>query len=102
MSEDEYDTEVAPKLKEIAEFCGGKGSTFLAYCEFGDGEVGRTQIAPDGLSASAHLAYLAMQARGNVDALIREIVRLHMSGKRDASHSAFLAQFINPISGVVE
>jgi hypothetical protein len=39
-----YDTEIAPKLLEIAKICEANGIPFLALVEWAPGNIGRTEL----------------------------------------------------------
>jgi len=44
MNEKIYDTEIAPKLKEVGELCVKYGIPFLAVTEYAPGEIGETRF----------------------------------------------------------
>ena len=70
-----YDTIVAPELLKLANLCKDNGVGFVAMVQFGDTAHGRTASLPEGSSFAIILAEAAMQAQGNVDALMIAVSR---------------------------
>lgn len=95
MSEQIYDTEIAPKLLELARICEEHGMGFVAMCEFAPGETGRTE-APMPVNASAGLLITTYAARchNNADLLIQAIIDL---AKERGHTSLFLSQLGVPM-----
>ena len=68
-SEQSYDDEIAPKLREVVERCKQLGIHMVAHVEWVDGGSGITQYVPDGASVQLRMTQLAAHAHGNFDSL---------------------------------
>lgn len=70
-----YDSEIAPKLRELCEACKARGLSFLAVVEYAPGEHGRTFWRSDsagiGMVMSQHCAATAPNIDGYVIGLAR-------------------------------
>lgn len=78
MSEQIYDEQIAPLLKQAADICTRHGLSLAAACEYAPGDTGLTFTGPVDKSttgATMYLADLAVRARGNVDALMLAVMR---------------------------
>lgn len=96
-TEQQYDEIVAPLLNEAAKKAGELGMSLVARCEWSPGEAGLTRIGDPMSSVAQAMAWWAVHARGNFDA-----VGLEMLKKFDCSASIFLAghnQHVAPASG---
>lgn len=74
-NEEYYDTNIAPKLAEIAQDCENNGMSLIAFCEFNKGEIGDTITIQQGSHFSTRLVHMAVQSKGNVDSLIWGIMK---------------------------
>jgi hypothetical protein len=71
MTEQEYDTLIEPKLKELAEHVMQLGGSLVARVEWAPGEAGITHAGVTNASGAAQrLAYIAALCRGNLDHLV--------------------------------
>lgn len=68
-TEQEYDKQIAPLLKDVAEKCDKLGMTMIARIEWQKGEAGITQIGRDKMGMEQLLTTYAAHARGNFDLL---------------------------------
>src|SRR6185437_15413192 len=75
MSEKRYDDIIAPRLKDVADFCRESGLPFVAVVEYEPDSFGQTVAAltPDRIAMT--MVHLAAQAKGNIDALVISLVR---------------------------
>lgn len=78
-TEKEYDEEIAPMLKAVAERCAALGMPIVARVEF-DGEDGEkacgiTQIGNDDATVAQRLCHIAAHVGGNFDALAMECIK---------------------------
>ena len=87
MSEELYDREIAPKLKEISEACQRAGLPFVALCEYEPGHEGRTEFMPLSASMAMHITAFAARCGNNVDALFIAISRFCAKHEIDTSGS---------------
>jgi hypothetical protein len=65
-----YDTEIAPKLRELAYKCGQQGLNLLCLVEYEPGKIGETRILPAPTSFKMELPVMAAAANGNIDAFL--------------------------------
>jgi hypothetical protein len=90
-TEKEYDDEIAPLLKAVAERCQELGMAFVARVEFdGDDGVkscGVTQVGNDDSSVAQRMAQMAAHCGGNFDAL-----GIEMRKRFDCSSSILLSR----------
>lgn len=70
MSEQFYDDEIAPVLRELSAKCVAKGIPFLAVVEYEPDCIGRTEFLPPVATIGMLMAVWAARAKGNADALI--------------------------------
>ena len=82
-----YDQELAPALMAVARKCEASGMSFVAYCEYAEGENGLTAAMNAKASAAFRIALYAAQAGGNVDSLIAALVK---DGKENGHNSIYL------------
>ena len=75
MTEQFYDDEIAPKLKELCDACKQKGVPFLALVEYDPGSVGRTEFTPASAGIGQRIATWAARANGNIDSLMIAVQR---------------------------
>lgn len=75
MSEEFYDSEIAPMLAELGAKCEAKGIPFLALVEYDSGKVARTEFIPTSAGIGQRIATWAARADGNVDTLMLAIQR---------------------------
>jgi hypothetical protein len=75
MSETFYDKEIAPDLLRLAKLCETNGMSFLAQVEFARDEVADTCTIVKGAGVKTRMVYMAIRARGNVDALAMSLMR---------------------------
>lgn len=75
MSEEFYDTEVAPVLLELAKACEARGVPFLALVEYAPNKPARTEFLPTTAGIEQRLATWAARADGNIDALMLTVQR---------------------------
>lgn len=96
MKEKEYDDEIAPKLRSLAEQVSAAGGRLVFYVEFEgeDGEPvqGTFAVARD-TTPSWQLTYMAAKSKGNLDALNLGLLRGHREGKLDLSQTITLKMF---------
>jgi hypothetical protein len=85
-TEQQYDEIVAPLLNEAAKLAGELGMSLVARCEWAPGEAGLTRVGDPKSSVAQAMAWWAVHARGNFDA-----VGLEMLKEFDCSASIFLA-----------
>lgn len=94
-----YDTEIAPKLLEIAERCQVLGFPMVAAVEWenSEGNRGRTEFCPSTNdpatrpTAAQLLVHYAARSNGNVDALIMGIIK----DARKFGHSSLYLQMLD-------
>jgi hypothetical protein len=87
VSEELYDREIAPKLKEISEACQRAGMPFVALCEYEPGKEGRTEFMPLSASMAMNITAFAARCGNNVDALFIGIARFCAKHEIDTSAS---------------
>ena len=85
-----YDEHVAPALATLANACGKRGMTFIAYVKFGPGESdgGRTTLIPTDAAdtgATVLLIDAATKAVGNLDAVAYGMARYPRESERPHS-----------------
>lgn len=102
MSEEFYDQEIAPKLKELAYACGARGLSFLAVVEYAPGECAQTRLLR--ADAGLQMAMLSMCAHHgvNVDGYMMNLIRHLRSNSIDWSQSMVLRQLAGAPAGKPE
>jgi hypothetical protein len=70
-----YDTEIAPKMRELARQCEERGMSFVASVEFAPGETGETATIREDAGFKTRLTFAAMIAHGNVDSLFFWLIK---------------------------
>ena len=66
--EEFYDLEISPVLRELAMKCQVRGIPFMAAVQYDGEDFAETKVCLDG-SDLMLMAYYALKARGNIDAL---------------------------------
>lgn len=99
MSEEFYDQEIAPKLKELAETCGARGLSFLAVVEYAPEECATTRLLR--ADAGLKMAMLSMCAHHgvNVDGYMINLIRHLRSNGIDWGQSMVLRQLAGTSAG---
>lgn len=87
MTEQFYDEVIAPQLAALANLCGEQGASFVACVEF-DGIQGETTLLAEDFTVAIDLAYRAIKARGNIDALIMGAIK-----RGQVRNSIFLSRY---------
>lgn len=95
MTEAIYDAKIAPALKRVMEICAKEGMGMLAVVEFGKGEIGRSEVAPQGSCMEMHITRMAARCHGNIDALIMGIMKY---ARAHGHSSIFLKQLGVPLN----
>lgn len=85
-----YDTEIAPKLLELARACQERGMSFTANVEYDPGETGRTGILQPDASIKQRIAHWAAAANGNVDSFMFAVMR----HAREHGHSSAILNML--------
>ncbi len=75
VSEEYYDEEIAPALRDVASKCEAWGMSIVAMVEWEPGETGSTRALAAGRGFGMELVQAAVSAQGNVDALVFAIMR---------------------------
>ena len=89
MTEEEYDTIIAPMLADVANRVQELGGSIVARVEWAKDEGGITYLGVDGGSGvTQQLTALAALSRGNIDAMMMEAMK-----RFDCSQSMFLHQY---------
>ena len=88
MTEQFYDDVIAPQLAALANLCGEQGASFVALVEFGD-ILAETTLLVDGYTVAIDLAYRAIKARGNIDALIMGAIK-----RKQVRNSIYLSHYL--------
>lgn len=87
-TEQQYDEEIAPLLKAVADRCSELGMDLVARVEWEPGEAGITQINIGPKSSMGQkMTQLAAHSHGNVDAFCIEMLKRY-----DVSASLFLSR----------
>lgn len=74
MSEEIYDMQIAPLLMEAGKIAEEFGMNLMAVVEYAPGEIGRTEFFKPDAHLHFKMAAWAARAKGNVDALIFQLV----------------------------
>ena len=90
-TEQAYDDEIAPKLREIVDRCKELGIHMVAHVEWADSGSGITQFVPDGASVQMRMTQLAAHCHGNFDALGMNLLRSDI----DCKASVLLHHYAN-------
>ena len=69
-----YDNEIAPVLKRLADSCAAHDISFVAAVDLDD-MVAETSILVMGYSFAINMVAFAIQAKGNVDAMVMSCYR---------------------------
>ncbi len=85
--EEIYDSEIAPKLLEVAKLCERHKLGFCAAVEYEPYSLGRTVGYPEDASYAIRLVDWAAQSHGNADKLIRGMMN---QGREHGHGSAYL------------
>lgn len=97
MNEKEHDDHVAPLLLEAAKKAESLGGTVLCYSEYDTNDTSKHNSCDTVMminpTAHAKLIHMAMQCRGNLDALMLGLIKAHKEGKMDLSATMFLKIF---------
>lgn len=89
MTEDEYDDQIAPVLREIGEKVKALGGNMIARVEWENGAAGSTLArGRDTCGATQRLTEMAARCDGNLDAVLIAALR-----EFDCSNSMFLHSF---------
>jgi len=75
MSEKYYDEVIAPQLAAIAQDCANHEMSFAAVVEYEPGSAASTRMMVDGATVLYHMVSGAIEAQGNVDALIMALYK---------------------------
>ena len=70
-----YDSEISPKLMELAKACEARGLPFLAVVEYKANEIALTQTYSSSAGIGFRLALWAAGANGNFDSLTMAVQR---------------------------
>lgn len=92
-----YDSEIAPRLLEVARLCKEAGMPFVASVEYEPNCCGLTADHPNihDCGPSFRLARYAVFSRGNIDALITAIRRDDDRHANGETKSVYLRQLAN-------
>jgi len=92
-NEEFYDSEIAPKLLELANQCGDRGMSFVSVVEYAPGERSTTKrLMTDAGLAMVMLAHCAKMGE-NVDGYIMGLMRYCREKSIDISASIILSKF---------
>lgn len=94
-NEEFYDSEIAPKLMEMARACEARGMSFVACVEYAPEETGETAVLAAGSGIKARMAYWGVKARGNVDSFM---IAAQRHAREHGHSSLFLSQAGVPTS----
>lgn len=75
MSENFYDTEIAPKLLEISKACQDRGIPFSATVEYEPDQRAETRFLPEGAGLAMSMLALVNHHGANVDGFIIDLLR---------------------------
>lgn len=89
-NEEFYDTEVGPKLAELARACEARGMSFVSSVEYEPESTAETFSLIKGHSVKITLAYMAIKAHGNLDSLVIGAARY----ARDHGHSSMVLNLL--------
>lgn len=95
MSEELYDREIAPKLKELSEACQRAGMPFVALVEYEPGQEGRTEFMPATASLLMHMTAFAARSGRNIDGFFIALSRFCARRHIDTSASIVMRHGMN-------
>lgn len=90
LSEEWYDTEIAPKLLELADRCRERGMAMVATVEYAPGERGTTMAMPKGAGLAMQMLRLCASAGDNVDGYMIALLRFCNSNGISTDASIFM------------
>lgn len=95
MSESEqfYDDEIAPALREIMTKCQERGMSFLGLVEYSPGERGRTTVLQPEAGLEMVMATLCAKAGANIDSFMIGLARYCHDKGIDTSQSIVMRQW---------
>ena len=80
-----YDTEIAPKLAELAKLCNARGMSFLAQVEYQPGDRAGTYFLTEDAGLAMQMAYICARTAPNVDSYFINLMRHCQSKGIDTS-----------------
>lgn len=92
MSEQFYDTEIAPKLLELCELCKARGIPFSATVEYQPDQRAQTRFLPDDSSLPMFMMAWLNHHGANVDGFMIQVLRHCRSKGIDWSQSMVLTK----------
>lgn len=93
MSEEYYDSEIAPELVRVAQLCAAKGMPFVCAVEYEPGGIAETTKLVDGYSFAIAMVSIAIRATGNVDKFMFNCYR--WLKKWNAGHNSVFLDMID-------
>lgn len=102
MSEQWYDEEIAPKLRELCNACKNRGVSFSATVEYAAGERGETRWMAPGAGLPMAMLALINHSGDNVDGFMIGLIRHCRKNGIDWNNSAVMRQFGGKYSGSQE
>jgi len=99
MDEEQYDSEIAPDLRQVMSKVHSLGGSIIAFCEFTDNEGERGWgLTADVPKHSAHskLVEMAVRCNGNLDGFLMGLIKAHEAGVIDCSPSIMFEKLTRP------
>lgn len=75
MSEQFYDTEIAPKLLELCEACKARGIPFSATVEYEPDQLAETRFLPSDAGLAMSMIAILNHNQANVDGFVINLLR---------------------------
>jgi len=91
-TEEWYDAEIAPRLKELADKCGAKGLAFVAVVEYAPGERGETFVLPEGTGLAMIMLQHCAKMGANIDGFIMGLKEYAAEKGIDTGASIYLSR----------
>jgi len=95
LNEKIYDTEIAPKLLEIAKICETYKIPFLAIAEWEKGKVGRTELKTNDECLEMVMVRHCAKTAPNIDGYIIGLSRYAKEKNIDTSGSIVMMRMVN-------
>jgi len=95
LNENIYDTEIAPKLLEIAKICETHEIPFLAVAEWAEGKVGRTELQTNNECLVMVMVRHCAKTAPNIDGYVIGLSRWAKEKNIDTSGSLIMNQLGN-------
>ena len=93
MTEQIYDREIAPKLKEVGDLCVKHGIPFLAVAEYLPGKIGRTAFQTNDECISMVMIRHCVKTAPNIDGYVIGLVQWAKKKNINMDASIVMRQF---------